>query len=541
MGVTGLLLNMAVMFGRRDALSEKNKSAIISTNGVEGACTAGMVLLAYPDARIYITSSTGIQKLLSKLSSAAIQYQTIHICGVNIDRELPELLAALASLKKRKTTVYWYCGRGYLSSYEKELKKVCNTVLRSNQTNTRVLFDSLKLKKNRDTSRLLRLVEQPDKSPGKISEADRQWYGLIKHANQQYFLYQDTDSTPEAIRILAGLKSFTADHIKKIKGYLTQANDTWILGNSSISKKLREKIKRIARYNEPVLITGPSGIGKEGVARAIHEASHRPGALHPLNCSILNVSDALANDELFGHTKGAYTGAGSNRSGAFESAHNGSLFLDEVGELSLTMQTLFLRVLEEKLVYPLGSDTAHRVDVRIIAATNRSIPELIQSGQFREDLYYRLNVIPIHIPAIAERSKKNRRLDLEPIYKKIKYSLKVDKISLTLSEQDWEEITNYDWPGNIRQFQNILKRAAYMKKPVREILKEERETTLKALSDPDKEALQLFRPTDPAQIAPLKTIERSYARHVYKLMGQNLYKTAEVLGIAQNTLRNRLK
>lgn len=232
---------------------------------------------------------------------------------------------------------------------------------------------------------------------------------------------------------------------------------------------------------------------------------------------------------------GAYTGAKSNQTGAFEEADGGTLFLDEVAELPLSVQTQLLRVLEEGSVIPLGAMQSRPVNVRIIAATNQNIPALIGEGRFRSDLYHRLNVLQIQIPPVKERME-----DLKSIANNLLYEMKKKGYPFSLSKDDWSAIYEYDWPGNIRQFINLLKRAIYMQAPFREILSSE----IQILSTADSihalssaKDLLLFRPNDRSQVKPESAIRKSYLKHVLAIFEGNLTQAAEALELSINTLR----
>lgn len=237
------------------------------------------------------------------------------------------------------------------------------------------------------------------------------------------------------------------------------ANQTAIVGESQIVKDILETVQKVAQSDSTILITGESGTGKELVARAIHEKSnrsHRPFVI--VNCAA--IPSELLEAELFGHVKGAFTGATQNRLGRFEIAHSGTLFLDEVGEIPLHLQAKLLRVLQTKQFEPVGSSRTVQSDVRIIAATNVNLEDAVQKKQFREDLYYRLNVIPLRVPALRER-----RSDIAILIKH--FNEKFNKISTHNVELPEGPITQaliaYDWPGNVRELENMIERLVILK------------------------------------------------------------------------------
>ena len=226
-----------------------------------------------------------------------------------------------------------------------------------------------------------------------------------------------------------------------------------IIGKSSCVVDMRALIEKIAPTEATVLVLGESGTGKELVARAIHTCSNRSeNAFVPVNCGA--IPKDLLESELFGHKKGSFTGAISDRKGRFEIANRGTIFLDEIGDMSTDLQVKLLRVLQDGQIDPVGTTKSIPVDVRVVAATHRNLPDLIQQGQFREDLYYRLNVIPIETPALRDRKE-----DIEAL---ISHFATIHASSLSgpikLAPQSIEILKEYDWPGNIRELSNLVDR-----------------------------------------------------------------------------------
>lgn len=246
-----------------------------------------------------------------------------------------------------------------------------------------------------------------------------------------------------------------------------------------LSKKVREKysfhniiskdpkmlsifkqVEEIAQTDAIVLITGETGTGKELIANAIHYSSHRKdGPFMVINCA--TISETLLESELFGHEKGAFTGAFKQKKGKFEIANGGSVFLDEIGDVPLVTQVKLLRILQEKKFERVGGTETLETDIRIIAATNRDLIELIEKGLFREDLYYRLNVFPIHLPALRER-KDDIPLLIDYFLRKL--NQKIGKNTEKVSEKTLQGMLDYSWPGNIRELENILERAILVSK-----------------------------------------------------------------------------
>jgi transcriptional regulator with PAS, ATPase and Fis domain len=220
-------------------------------------------------------------------------------------------------------------------------------------------------------------------------------------------------------------------------------------------QSLFEMVENVAMTEAPVLISGESGTGKELVARAVHEVSARKDAPYiKVNCAALN--ENLLESELFGHAKGAYTGADRSRMGRFEAAHGGTIFLDEIGDIPLATQVRLLRVLEEKEIERVGEHTPIKVDVRIISATHRNLEDLVSKGEFREDLFFRINVFPILCPALRERSE-----DIPAIVQSFirQNSSKTGKKILGVTPEAMNKMVQYHWPGNVRELRNAVEYA----------------------------------------------------------------------------------
>lgn len=228
-----------------------------------------------------------------------------------------------------------------------------------------------------------------------------------------------------------------------------------IVGRSRKIAAILEMVRSVAPTNSTVLITGESGTGKELVARAIHEASQRrEKAFVSINCGAF--PETLLESELFGYFRGAFTGADTNRKGIIESANGGTLFLDEIGETSPGMQVKLLRVLQERTIRPLGGTQDVSVDVRVIASTNRDLKSMVAAGQFREDFYYRISVIPVHIPPLRERPD-----DIEPLARHFlkKYALEMGKPVKDFEPDVLAVLAEYPWPGNVRELENAIEHA----------------------------------------------------------------------------------
>jgi two-component system, NtrC family, response regulator PilR len=231
-----------------------------------------------------------------------------------------------------------------------------------------------------------------------------------------------------------------------------------LIGESDPMLRLKQTIRTIATTNSTVIVSGESGTGKELVARAIHTCSPRSSEpFVSVNCGAF--PETLLESELFGYVKGAFTGAGANKRGLFELANGGSIFLDEIGETTLAMQVKLLRVLQERCVRPVGGGQESPVDVRIIAATNRNLLQQVQEGRFREDLYYRLSVIPVEVPPLRDRGEDVVLLANHFLKK---FSVQMGKKVVRLSPESLKVMKGYDWPGNVRVLENTIERAVAM-------------------------------------------------------------------------------
>jgi len=315
-----------------------------------------------------------------------------------------------------------------------------------------------------------------------------------------------------------------------------------IVGNSDALLELLRRVDQVAPTDSSVLISGETGTGKELIARAIHDRSPRKNRpLVKVNCSA--ISAGLVESELFGHVKGAFTGAFERRIGRFELADGGTIFLDEVGELPLETQVKLLRVLQEREFEPVGSNRSIRVDVRIIAATNRNLLESIKAGSFRSDFYYRLNVFPLEVPPLRERRSDIFELAM---FFLARYSRRVGKKMEGISAAARERLNSYSWPGNIRELQNVIERALILSQgPVLEL-----EPDLIGLSpaetpfDTARDVSEVAHPTE--RLSALQTLEEVERAHIAAVLQQTrgviegANGAAKTLGMHPNTLRHRM-
>ena len=301
---------------------------------------------------------------------------------------------------------------------------------------------------------------------------------------------------------------------------------------------IEREIQKVAPTEATVLIQGESGTGKELFARAIHQLSAR--AKHPfvaVNCAA--IPETLIENELFGHEKGAYTGADSRRIGKFELAHRGTLFLDEIGELPLQVQAKILRVLETKVFERIGSVQTQEADVRIVAATNRDLQEAVQQKRFREDLFFRLSVVPVTIPPLRERQGDLRLLALHFLKK---FGREFKKENLVLSESAFKLVESYRWPGNVRELQNCMERAVIMCEGS-EIFPEDLNLAFHKTPTASEvpEGFDLTGSLSEASLRAMVLVEKAKISQTLRQAKWNKTKTAETLNVGYKTLLNKIK
>ena len=313
-----------------------------------------------------------------------------------------------------------------------------------------------------------------------------------------------------------------------------------IVAESASMKQLMRQVRAVARTDSSVLITGESGVGKELIAAAIHDMSARAdGPLVKVNCA--SVPRELFESEFFGHVKGAFSGASRNREGRFALAHNGTLFLDEVGEIPLELQGKLLRALQERAFEPVGDDRTRHVDIRVVAATNRDLEEEVAAGRFRLDLYYRLGVFPLHVPPLRERKE-----DVVPLARQMlrtaAQKLKVEPPPL--SEHAERALLDYDFPGNIRELQNILERAVVLQHSEGGELELSLGGRSRRPSTAPAAAPSRGKPFEVMPIAQLRELER---RNILAALEQCSWKiagdhgAARLLGLKPSTLAYQMK
>ncbi|NDV18507.1 response regulator [Pseudodesulfovibrio sp. JC047] len=373
---------------------------------------------------------------------------------------------------------------------------------------------------------------------------------LIKHVRDNHqateiMMITGYPSIPGAVKAIkdgAGeylAKPFTADELltavqrivdRLLRRRILSTGDTppdnfGIIGNSPEMKRVFRRISQAAKSDANVLISGNSGTGKELVARAVHYNSDRRSApFVPVNCTA--IPEGLVESELFGHVKGAFTGAKDGRAGFFEIAHGGSIFLDEIGDASPNMQAKILRVIQSKEFCKVGSSKVLTADTRILAATHENLKQLVEEGSFREDLYYRINIIDIPVPPLRERGDDILAL-INHFLKK--FSKAMRRNPPVLSDETLNALRNHPWPGNVREMENLIHRlAVIVDRDIIEVtdLPEDMRFSLPAGGRIDRS---------------LEEVEAEHILNVLAMTRDNKTRAAEILGINRKTLREKLK
>jgi len=344
----------------------------------------------------------------------------------------------------------------------------------------------------------------------------------------------DFVSKPVDIQILRNLVSAATSLPEKNDNKKTEDNRIKITGNSPAVKSLLKNITKLARNQAPVFIHGESGSGKERVARMIHQQGSRTdGPFVPVNCGAIPAE--LMESEFFGHLKGSYTGAHSDKEGLFQAANGGTLFLDEIAELPLNMQVKLLRVIQEKAVRAVGASQESPVDVRILSASHKNLVQLVSDGAFREDLYYRINVIELTIPSLRERSE-----DIPLFVEQLLEGL-ADKMGMeipTLDDEALSALQNYHFPGNVRELENILERAIALSD---DNIITKNDLHLKRTSNDNQSTDETTGTTVSVDALDLAGQERQSIMQALEQTRWNKTAAAKLLGLSLRQLRYRLQ
>ena len=354
---------------------------------------------------------------------------------------------------------------------------------------------------------------------------------------------QSAFAASEGIVLKATSSATLAPHLfqSKFKIEAPTADDIFcgMVGRSKQMKQVFERIKKVAASDSTVFISGPSGTGKELVANALHNLSPRKSHnMVSVNCGA--IPSELLESELFGHEKGAFTGAISSRKGRFEMAHRGTIFLDEIGDMPLLLQVKLLRVLQNRVIERVGSTEVTDIDVRIITATHRNLEESVQEGNFREDLYYRLNVIPIKIPALCERRED---IPLMISYFLSKFVSADGRNNIEFDDETLELLITYEWPGNVRELENLIERLVILKGGNQIKVSDLPAKFVKAAPqnlDSYKNVISL--PDDGVDLKQLLSdIEDSLINQALELTGGNKNQASKLLSMNRTTLIEKMK
>jgi DNA-binding NtrC family response regulator len=314
---------------------------------------------------------------------------------------------------------------------------------------------------------------------------------------------------------------------------IDQSEASGLIGHTPKMIEVYKQIALVAPSDSTVLITGESGVGKELVARAIHRNSQRnAGSFISINCGAL--TDTLLEAELFGHVKGSFTGAVGDKRGLFEEANGGTLFLDEIGETSPALQVKLLRALQEGEIRRIGSAKSIRVDVRVLAATNRDLQREVEEGRFREDLYYRLNVVTLNVPPLRERREDIRLLAAHML----KFPRNPRIRSVTISEKALKLLERYEWPGNVRELENTLEHAAVYARHSVIAPEDLPENILTRLRTADRNVQIQSAFTD---FPTIDELERRYLMFVLDAVSGSRTRTAEIMGIDRRTVTRMIE
>ena len=346
----------------------------------------------------------------------------------------------------------------------------------------------------------------------------------VKTGAEEYLAKPFTDE-----ELLAAVqRALDKRHMRRLRlptGPQTLSAAHGLIGESGEMHQVYRAVTKSAASSATVLITGESGTGKELVARSIHYSSARCASpFVPVNCG--GIPEGLLESELFGHIKGAFTGATESRAGFFHSADGGTIFLDEVSETSPSMQVKLLRVLQDREICMVGSDRPRKVDVRVLAATNKDLAALVEKETFREDLFYRLHVITIAIPPLRDRDDD---VLLLARHFALKFAKELGKSPAVFSDGALQVLKNYDWPGNVRELENVIQRLVVM-------------TDGEFIEAPDLPSLMRFSALRKTGLS--RTLAEVEAEHVHNVLASvdgNKTRAAEILGIDRKTLRQKLK
>ncbi len=402
-----------------------------------------------------------------------------------------------------------------------------------NQENIQVVFLDLKLPGIKGMDILTRIKEISPETPVIIITGYASIDSAIEAMKRGAFDYMAKPFTPEEVRVITkkalDSRRLLYENIYLRKELEARTETEMVVGKSKAMRDVLDLVERVSPTESTVLIAGESGTGKELIAREIHRRSlRRQAPFVVVDCGAL--VETLFESELFGHVKGSFTGAHETKHGRFEVANGGTIFFDEIGNIGLNIQAKLLRVIQEREITRIGSSRPIKVDVRILAATNENLADGVRKGKFREDLFYRLSVVPIHLPPLRERKE-----DIEPLVRHFlqKYSRRAKKTIAWISPRAIKALTEYDWPGNIRELENTIERAVVLSKGPG--------IDLEDLVYHGISASSAFAGTLGGKLKSLEEMEKEYIMAVLKESQGNKSRAAEILGIDRKTLWAKIK
>ena len=460
-------------------------------------------------------SKRRLPEMLEELPSS---YKKVVIVGVALGGDPERLEGALKKLKKRNVTV----SRISAFPMEEELQEKLSGLI-GEHVEECGLLEAVGRVLNVDVSDLAPYAVESKR----VSGAVKAFHGLVEAAMYAYRNYQEEEPYEKAIACLANRIAEVAwpSELKKLVEHYRRYKGRELVGKSSTMQRLQERINRIASHPDArVLVIGESGTGKETVALQIHNKSERRNEpFYAFNCA--SIAKELLESRFFGHEKGAFTGADKQQRGLFELANGGTLFLDEIGELPLDAQGTLLRVLEGGRFMRMGGSEEIETDVRLVTATNRNLPKFVREGKFRADLYQRLNVVQLRVPALREHKEDIRDIANGWWLQHNKRHLETEQIAALME---------YEYPGNVRELLNLLERATVLgEQDFGALFAEHKEMNAGLLEETASYALD-------NQPDELDAAIRSHVRRVFDKYGQNLSKAASALKVARNTVRKYL-
>jgi len=395
-----------------------------------------------------------------------------------------------------------------------------------------VLLD-LKLPDLNGMEILIKIKEETPETPVIIITGYASVESAVEAMKRGAFDYLAKPFSPEGLRVITkkalGSRKILLENIYLRKELEAKSEFDMVVGKSKAMEKVLSVVRRVSPTESTVLITGESGTGKELIARELHNHSlRRNGPFVAVDCGAL--VETLFESELFGHVKGSFTGAYETKHGRFEVANGGTIFFDEISNVSLNIQANLLRVIQEREVTRIGSSKLIKVDIRILAATNKNLADSVREGKFREDLFYRLSVVPIHLPPLRERKQD---IPLLVAHFLQKYNKRAKRSIISISPLVKKAMMEYHWPGNIRELENTIERAVVLSKG-KEI--EIEDLVYHGISV----SSELWNPTGD-KFRTLEEIEKEYIKAVFQAQSGNKSKTAGILGIDRKTLWAKIK